>query len=75
MRRDMLSEFGDEEDVLSMRGSAKSEAAKVNGGGENEDEEVEGVDWQAMVSPTKRVLAMEVSVFLVISEQLLRRPR
>ena len=52
MRRDMLSEFGEEEDGLSTRVSA----AKADGG----DEEVEGVDWQAMVSPTKRVLAMEV---------------
>ena len=77
MRRDMLSQFGGEEegDVrFGVRSAVKDEDERPP----TKEEEVkrekryEGVDWQSMVSGTKKVLTMDVSdLTLPLVESLL----
>lgn len=52
MRRDMLTDLGDDEEDGPGRTVGKPK--KV-------DEDLDGLEWEDMVSPTKRVLSMDVS--------------
>jgi len=62
MRRDMLSQLGGE-DEENVRFSFKppTEAAQIKEEEQKETKGYEGVDWESMVSGTKKVLTMDVS--------------
>ncbi len=53
----MLTDVGDDEEESPL-GPKKEDA---NGEKEKEKEDWEGVQWEELVSPTKRVLSMDVS--------------
>ena len=59
MRRDMLSDLDGEdgEDEETLPPGKKAGIAK------EEEVDWEGVEWEEMVSPTKKVLSMEVSLW------------
>lgn len=65
MRKEMLSELGGEDDEDVKFGISKKdddgEATSLSKAKEEGAKDYEGVDWQAQVSGTKRVLSMEVS--------------
>jgi hypothetical protein len=66
MRRDMLSELGTEDDILSVgKSRTEGDASAAAKASATMDEvvldETSGVDWDEQVSGTKRVLSMDVS--------------
>lgn len=65
MRRDMLSELGGDDESSVRFGVIKDEVKESAKAGREDqaEKELEGadVDWEAMVSGTKKVLAMDVS--------------
>jgi hypothetical protein len=63
MRRDMLSQLGgeNEENVRFSLKVPSDEVARVKEEEQKESKGYEGVDWESMVSGTKKVLTMDVS--------------
>lgn len=62
MRRDMLSQLGGEdEENVRFTFKPPSEAAKIKEEEQRETRGYEGIDWESMVSGTKKVLTMDVS--------------
>lgn len=66
IRRDMLSELeGDEDDLaVGVKPPTSTNGAVADNGKDTAKpkEDYEGVDWESMVSGTKRVLSMDVSI-------------
>jgi len=60
MRRDMLADLGDEEDDVTFGRKGEAEEKRKKGETGEEAEEMDGVNWEEMVSPIKRVLSMDV---------------
>jgi len=61
MRRDMLSQLGgDDEENVRFSFKPPTEAAKVKEEEQKGTKGYEGVDWESMVSGTKKVLTMDV---------------
>jgi len=67
MRRDMLTDLDGEEEDDGDEGLPPGRKA------EEEEADMEGVDWEEMVSPTKRVLSMDVSRFVERHSRTLMR--
>jgi len=62
MRRDMLTQLGGEdEENVRFTFKPPSEIAKAKEEEQKETKGYEGIDWESMVSGTKKVLTMDVS--------------